>query len=139
MELCGLNWSEIYDYEDPTVIAAKITEKMCRPLDAMAPIKFRNSKTNKKKGLKLSENIRSRMKIRDNLRKKAKVTNDINDWDEWKRSKNEVNREIRKEKATYKENEIKNVSNDTTAKSLWNLVKTKACWTKSLSPTVLKY
>ena len=43
-ELCGLNWSEIYDFEDPTVIAAKITEKMCGPLGVMAPIKFRNQK-----------------------------------------------------------------------------------------------
>ena len=33
LELCGLNWSEIYDIEDPTIIATSITEKFCYPLN----------------------------------------------------------------------------------------------------------
>ena len=48
-ELCGLNWTEVYNLEDPTLIAARITELFCIPLDSMAPIKLRNIKENKKK------------------------------------------------------------------------------------------
>ena len=42
MELCGLNWTHLYDLESPTLIAAYITELLCVPLNSMAPIKFRN-------------------------------------------------------------------------------------------------
>ena len=52
--------------------------------------------------------------------------------------KNVVNKKIRKEKALKKEHEIEEVSKDVTAKSLWNLVKRRACWTQSLAPTMLK-
>ena len=79
------------------------------------------------------------MKLRDELKIRAKLTNNIEDWDVWKKLKNEVNRDVRKEKRGQKENEIKSVENDNTAKGIWNLVKKKACWTKSLSPTALKY
>ena len=34
---------------------------------------------------------------------------------------------------------IKSVRDDTTAKGIWRLVKQKACWLKSLSPTALKH
>ena len=78
------------------------------------------------------------MKWRDNLRIKAKATDNYWDWENWKRVKNQVNKDIRRERLKFKENEIQNVSNDTTAKSLWNLVKKKACWTKSLAPILLK-
>ena len=81
----------LYDLDDPTVIAAGITEKLCGPLNKMAPVKLRNLKTNKKKGFKLNDNLKAKMKSRDELRMKAKTTNDANDWDRWKRMKNEVN------------------------------------------------
>ena len=45
---------------------------------------------------------------------------------------------VRKEKFSHRENEIYNVSADASAKSLWNLVKRRACWSKSLALTMLK-
>ena len=138
MELCGLNWSEIYDLNDTTLIAASITEKICTPLKRMAPIKLRNIKTNKKKGWNLSSEVRLLMKERDELKIRAKITNNTEDWDVWKRVKNRVNRIVRKEKGNMKENEIKEISNDSTAKSLWNYIKRKACWSSSLAPTILR-
>ena len=40
MELLGTNWSVIYDLCDPTLIASKITQFLCEPLNKMAPIKL---------------------------------------------------------------------------------------------------
>ena len=67
------------------------------------------------------------MKRRDELKLRSKSTNDNDYWENWKRMKNEVNRAIRKEKSKSKDNEIKVVSEDITAKSLCNYVKRKAC------------
>ena len=53
MELCGTNWTDLYDLDDPSVMAAGITKKLCKPLNRMAQVKFRIIKTNKKKSLDL--------------------------------------------------------------------------------------
>ena len=58
------------------------------------------------------------MKLRDKLKIRAKLTNNIEDWNVWKKLKNEVNRDVRKEKKVHKENEIKSVENNTTAKGI---------------------
>ena len=47
------------------------------------------------------------MKLRDELKTRAKLTNNIEDRNVWKKLKNEVNRDVRKEKKVHKENEIK--------------------------------
>merc|ERR1712240_858655 len=78
------------------------------------------------------------MEERDLLRSRAKSTNNPEDWSEWKILKNRVNRLVRKEKARQRENTIFEVSKDTTTKKLWNYVKSKACWTTSMAPTILK-
>ena len=96
MELFGLNWSEIYNLEDTTVIAASITDKICTPLNRIAPIKLRNLKTRKNRGRKLSREVKELMKDRDEQKIRAKSSNSNEDWDEWKRKKNRVNKLVRK-------------------------------------------
>ena len=81
-ELCGLNWMEIYDKDDPTLIAAAITENLCIPLNYMTPIKLRNLISNKTNGVKLSKETLTKMKWKDNLRSKAKATNNYQDWED---------------------------------------------------------
>ena len=78
------------------------------------------------------------MRERDNLKIKAKFSNEINDWNNWKKQKNEVNKLIRKEKSKQIDSEINIVNNDRAAKSLWNIVKRKAYWITSLAPTMLR-
>ena len=115
-----------------------ITEKLCFLLDKMAPIKLKNIKSNKKQSLNLSKECRRQMTERDKLKKIAKRTNSDADWNNWKKSKNKVNKLIRKEKSSKSTDDIIKVSKDKTAKGLWNMVKRKACWTFDLSPTTLK-
>ena len=49
-----------------------------------------------------------------------------------------MNKLIRSEKKSKKDNEISNVSSDSSAKSLWNMVKNRTCWSSPSSPTILK-
>ena len=70
---------------------------------------------------------------RDLLKIRAKQSNSNLLWSEWKRFKNFVNKRIRKKKARKNENKIEEVSKDVTAKSLWNLVKRRACVVTILS------
>ena len=104
----------------------------------MAPIRLRDIKTYTNKGRKLSVEVKNLMEERNMLRRRAKSTNNPEDWSEWKILKNRVNRLVRKEKARQKENMISEVSKDTTAKKLWNYIKSKACWTTSMALTILK-
>ena len=54
------------------------------------------------------------------------------------RLKNKVNKLVRKEKKAKSDNEITEVSKESCAKSLWNLVKNRACWSSPSAPTILK-
>ena len=71
MELYGLKWTDIYDLEDTSLIASRITENLCTPLNRMAPIKLRNLKSIKNRGVKLSSDIKKLMVERDSLKLKA--------------------------------------------------------------------
>ena len=84
MELFVLNWSMIYNLQDPTIIANTITEFLSEPLNRLAPIKLRNLKLNKSRGAKLSEEVRNLMFKRDSLKNRAIKMNSNNDWLEWK-------------------------------------------------------
>ena len=57
---------------------------------------------------------------------------------EWKRLKNKVNKLVCKEKKANSDNEITEVSKESSAKSLWNLVKNRVCWSSPSAPTILK-
>ena len=119
-------------------LITKITQFLCEPLNKMAPIKLRNMRKNKNRGAKLSSEVRNLMNERDELKNRASRSNSKDDWLEWKKVKNRVNKMIRKEKNSKKDNEILKVSNDSSAKSLWNMVRNRACWPSPSSPTVLK-
>ena len=88
MELFGLNWSLIYNLQDPTIIANTITELLSEPLNRLAPIKLRNFKLGKSRGAKLSDEVTNLMFKRDSLKNREIRTNSNNDWLEWKRMKN---------------------------------------------------
>ena len=63
------------------------------------------------------------MKIRDELNKKAKKSNSPDDWNQWRRIKNFVNKMIRKEKKNVNVSEIKEIEGERSAKSIWNFEK----------------
>ena len=84
----------------------------------MAPIKLRNVKSNHNSGVKLIMETKELMAERDSLKLKAKISNLKVHWLDWKRMKNLVNKRVRKEKSSQRENEIKKVSADASAKSV---------------------
>ena len=73
MELFAQKWTDIYNLEDTTVIASKITENICVPLNKMAPVKLRNVKSNIKNKGKLSIETKKLMADRDLLKIRIQI------------------------------------------------------------------
>ena len=77
------------------------------------------------------------MKLRDKLRKTAKRSGLDTDWITWRRQKNRVNNILRKERNIKNEENTIKLEQDSTSREIWNMIKKKAGWIKSLSPVSL--
>ena len=59
---------------------------------------------------------------RNYLKKKAVCSGDVGDWSAYKATRNNINNEIRQEKANYYHNEIKNNSGN--GREIWKTINT---------------
>lgn len=68
-----MNWLEVYDLGDPTLMASKIAEFLKIVLYKMAPLKLRNIKTNVCRKGKLSKECHTLMMGRGEFNRRAKL------------------------------------------------------------------
>ena len=61
------------------------------------------------------------------------------DWNIWRLAKNRTNNLIRDCKHRQDESDMINIENDTSGRSIWNRVKQKAGWLKSMCPTSISH
>ena len=97
MDLLGQKWSEVYQLSDVDDIALKILSLFLEILDKHIPRKFSTKKYGNKE-VKLSKTCIDSIKFRNSLRKKAKISDDVNDWNIWRKARNKTNDLIRDEK-----------------------------------------
>lgn len=130
-------WCNIYDDNNVNVIACRINEILVSVLDRHTPRK-RKVRNRNNKSLTLSKACLDITKQRNKIKREAKKGSDKQKWMEWRRLKNKVNNKIRDERKQHENNNFVITNKDITGKQLWNLVKDRAGWTKSLAPVLLE-
>ena len=98
--------------------------------------KYKSGGNKFNEGTKLSGECLARIRERNRLRRLAKRTNEMRDWENWKKEKNKVNNLIRNKARNRIRREQAFAEEDLTGRQMWRRVKKLAGWSTSLSPTI---
>ena len=128
-----ISWFDAYMTEDVEEAVLIVTEKLTTILNEMAPVKYIQSRA--KFAPWLSKETKDKIKARNNSQKIASESNLKEDWDEFKRQRNEINNILKSEKRSWQENKIKTFGSDTS--SIWKNVKSWLGWTAGGPPSKL--
>ena len=113
------NWSSFYDAPDPSAAWHEMLQFITEEADKMCPMKsfrIRNSKP-----CWLTNELLEQMKDRDYFYRKAKRTNDEDDWNMAKFHRNQTNFNIRRAKADYIKDQLRN--NEGNSAKFWRTIK----------------
>ena len=119
--------------EDAEEAVQIVTEKQTSILNIMAPIK--NIQTRAKYAPWLSKETKEKIKARNKAQKIASESNLKEDWDEFKRKRNEITKILKSEKRAWQANKIKTFGSDTS--SIWKNIKNWLGWTAGGPPSKL--
>ena len=126
-------WEDIYEIEDVDLANDFIESRVVAALDEFCPYKTIQHRAECKTWLKLE--TKNKIILRDNMREQARVTNDRDHWKEYRRLRNEVNREVNRDKKDHYDNIYKKLYENKDVGGLYKTAKTQVGWTKSTSPT----
>ena len=132
-EVKNISWWPLYQSSDVDMAVKIFTDEICQILDLMAPIKvFQNRK---KYVPWLSQATKSSMVIRDNLLSQAKSSGLAEDWNKFKKARNEITGKLRLDKETWKRKSLENCGNDSAR--MWKSVLGWLNWSNSGTPAKL--
>ena len=92
-------WGNVHCFEDPNEMWAAWKSMLMDTIDKHAPC--RPSRIGKKRSSWITNDLKRQMFKRDYLKKKAISSEDPQAWHEYRQSRNHVNNEIKKAKASY--------------------------------------
>ncbi|KAJ8969745.1 hypothetical protein NQ317_009579 [Molorchus minor] len=106
---------------DVNQISNNLINNITNIIDNMCPIEQKLIRTNNKDKKWVTGEVIEKMKIRDKKYKIAAITDNENDWREYRRTRNEVTTLVKLERERYFENVLDNNRND--PKKLWKNLK----------------
>ena len=92
-------WSDIETLNDSNDMCSMWKDFLMQSIDKHAPLK--SKRVGNKKALWITDHLRREMHKRDFLKKKAMLDRKESTWDQYKRSRNQTNNEIKKAKRKY--------------------------------------
>ena len=128
---CGLE--EILQYNDVEAAADILTRKINNVLDKMAPIKKFQTRKNYVPWLK--KETKMLKDERDSLHKKAVISDDPNDWRQFRAIRNKVTTKMRQDKRDWERDKLELEKNSSTG--VWQAVKSWLGWGTAGTPTQL--
>ena len=123
---------EISNLTDPNQICCTLQDKINLYLDQQAPTR-KLQLSNKVPKFSTSE-TRKLIKLRDVTLEKAKQTQDIEDWRQFRNLKNRVHRELSNDKKNFTN---KQLEDENSAKDKWKTTKTLLGWEKAPQPKII--
>ena len=134
--LKNCDWSELYITQNIDVATSVLTDNITNVLDTIAPvIRIRNNMKFKEF---ISEETKEKMDERDNKLRIAKDTRLDTDWTNYKITRNEVSKMIKKDKKNHDTLFNREIEKQNSTKYLWDMVKSKAGWIQNLAPTYIQ-
>ena len=92
------NWHAVCRSTDPNALW-KICKENLSTIDKYAPLRSRRVK--RRKSPWITKELRQKIRHRDSLKRKANLSNDPQIWQQYKKSRNEINNKIKEVKRNY--------------------------------------
>ena len=132
-DVSEIDWSPVNNSNDVNVAVTHFNSALRKSIDSNAPLIEKRVKGRECKWL--NAEIKSEMNARDQLHRKAQKSAKGNDWSMYKKQRNKCNNLIKKAKATYHRNLIK--ENATNSRKFWDCIKavfpSKSCRVQTCS------
>ena len=132
-EVSRTSWLDVYLCEDLDKAVNLVTGKLNRILDIMAPVKIIQVRSSYAPWMSLE--TKERIKKRNTAQRIAAETQNIEDWQEYKKLRNSITKTLQQEKKIWQEKKLKSCGNN--SGSVWKNVKTWLGWSSGASPTRL--
>ena len=133
-EVEKIKWWEVYSCQDIDMAVDIFTRKLTDILDIMAPIRRFQIRT--KYAAWVTVDTKSKMKDRDMAQQTATANGHEDDWDRYKKIRNEVTSQLRKDKLNWQQEKLSSCETSDTGK-LWKNILGWLNWTSASSPTKL--
>ena len=134
-EVDKISWWDVYSCTDVDLAVDIFTNKLTDILDRMAPIKKFQIK--KKYATWLTDSTKDKMKTRDLAQQHASSSGLTEDWDRYKKLRNEVTALLRKEKSDWQLEKLQSCEETTDTGKLWKNILGWLNWSSTSSPTKL--
>ena len=130
-----IRWYEIYSCQDVDLAVDTLTTKLTEILDVMAPVK--TFQVRNKYAAWVSTATKQKIKARDAAQVKAATSQLKEDWDQYRRLRNDLVVVKRKEKLAWQQQKLEECEEDGDSGKLWKNVLGWLNWSSSISPTKL--
>ena len=134
-EVDKISWWEVYSCNDVDMAVDIFTKKLTNILDRMAPIK--KFQIRSKYAAWVSAATKNQMKVRDRAQQVASDSGMGEDWDSYKKLRNEVTAQLRKDKADWQQKKLQSCEETCDTGKMWKNILGWLNWSSSSSPTKL--
>ena len=131
----NIKWYEVYSCQDVDIAVDTFTNKLTEILDTMAPVKTFQVRT--KYAAWVSDNTKEKIKARDAAQLKASTTQLKEDWDLYKRLRNDLAAVKRREKLSWQQQKLEACEESGDHGKLWKNILGWLKWSSTSSPTKL--
>ena len=131
----NIKWYEVYSCQDVDIAVDTFTNKLTEILDTMAPVKTFQVRT--KYAAWVSDNTKEKIKARDAAQLKASTTQLKEDWDLYKRLRNDLAAVKRREKLSWQQQKLEACEESGDHGKLWKKILGWLNWSSTSSPTKL--
>ena len=134
-ELSMLDWSNFYQTENLDKMNTIFEENVLSVLEKVAPMKLTQLRKNHRNWV--DQELKNLMLTRDSLREHARLADSQDLWRNYRRTKNECTKLLKKKKVVYFQNLYKTFEAKNYSKNIFGLTKEVLGWTNSGTPTCL--
>ena len=131
----NIHWYELYSCEDADLAVDIFTTKLTDILDKMAPIKTFQVRT--KYAAWISDATKQKIKSRNTAQLTASTSQLQEDWKRYRRLRNDLEVEKRREKRTWQQQKLKTCEEMSDSRGLWKNILGWLNWSTTNSPTKL--
>ena len=134
-DIAAMNWFDVYNASDVNEAVELLTNKINEALDKHAPVKTIQVRSHYAPWI--SDHTKLLMRQRDLAQQAAAVSQDDDQWREYKNLRNTATNSMRRDKASWETNQLDNMQHSPT--DLWRNIKGWMGWKNTGPPTQLFY
>ena len=126
------DWTQVLNEENPDIATYEFESKIVKILDEIAPIKVIQPRS--KRCDWISQDTKRLMRERDSTRDRAVASNQMEEWNRYRKLKNECNTRVKTDRSTNLRKKYEDLEKKKDMAGLYKLAKSKMGWNKTGNP-----